>query len=551
MNLLRLGAIGAAFVFAACFERVADPGKDGNSSETVALVGGKVVDANGNGVKGAWVALVPDAYNPIASSSLPNGLVAATDGKGGFAFTKVPKGKYGFEARHPVDGTRLFNLGMDLGKSRETIATDTLRKPGRIRVRIPDYFKEPGGFIYIPHTRFSWAITGTVLEHGYLDLDSLPACDYGTLAFAKDSNLAASDTLGRDLEVQPGDSASVGPFAGWTRSARISINTSATGADIPATVTGFPMLVRLTSAELDFSQTEPGGADLRFSKPDGNPVLHQIDHWDAAKREAAVWVLLDTVRANDTAQWFRMHWGKPGAATRSDGPSVFASAGFAAAWHMEEDVAGTGAAGVYRNSAGNANHGLDSLSTADRGGMIGNGHYFARGDYVRVPAATASLKPANALTLSAWFKASDSDSDGVEIASMGNDYGLRVKPDGEAYMFNFNLPRTDSTNHVLVSSGQRLLDGQWHLFSGVWNGTRMEAFVDGVSVASHDSPKGVIKYDGGPDFFLGTHGNGETPYDFSGHIDEVSLQPVAADAAWQKLAYQTQKPGAAVLRFSR
>lgn len=551
MKPLRLAAFGAALVLAACSaDRVADPGKDGNSSETVALVGGKVVDANGNAVNGAWVALVPSAYNPVAAAALPAGLIASTNGKGEFAFSKVPKGKYGFEARHPADGTRLLNLGMDLEDTKkELLATDTLRKPGRVRVRLPDYFKEPGGYVYIPHTRFSWAVTGTAVEHGYLDLDSLPACDYGALAFSKDSNLAIADTLVRSLEVDPGDSLSVGAFAGWTRSARIFINTSATGAGVSANVVGYPMLVRLTASELDFSQALAAGADLRFSKPDGTPINHQIDHWDAVKREAAVWVLLDTVRGNDTAQWFRMHWGKPGAITRSDGPAVFASAGFAAAWHLEEEAAGTGHAGVYRNSAGNANHGLDSLSAADRGGVVGYGHYFAPGEYIRVPAATAALKPEKSLTLTAWVKATATDSDGAEVASMGNDYGLRIRPDGEAYIFNFNLPRSDSTNYVLQTSGQRLLDDQWHLFAGVWDGTRLMIYVDGTLVGSNDYPKGVMRYDGARDFFIGTHGNGETPYDYVGYIDEVRVRPGAADGAWQRLSHQTQKPGATVLRF--
>ena len=554
MNPRRLsvfGALCAALVLCACWEdRVADPGKDGNSSETVALVGGKVVDANGIAVTGAWVALVPDAYNPVAASALPTGLIASTNGKGEFSFTKVPKGRYGFEARHPIDGTSLLNLGMDLENAKkEVLATDTLRKPGRVRVRLPDYFKEPGGYVYIPHTRFAWAVTGTALEHGYLDLDSLPACDYGALAFAKDSNLTAADTLGRSLSVAPGDSVAVGPFAGWTRSARISINTSAAGAGVSADIIGFPMLVRLTATELDFSQALAEGADLRFSKPDGTPISHQIDHWDAAKREAAVWVLLDTVRGNDTGQWFRMHWGKPGAATRSDGPAVFASAGYAAAWHLEEESAGTGNTGVYRNSAANANHGIDSLSAADRGGVVGFGHYFAPGEYIRVPAATAALKPEKTITLSAWVKATATDSDGAEVASMGNDYGIRIRPDGEAWIFNFNLPRSDSTNYVLASSGQRLLDDQWHLYSGVWDGTRLQIFVDGAQVADSDSPKGVMRYDGGPDFFIGTHGNKETPYDYVGYIDEVRVLPAAADAAWQRLSHQTQKPGSSVLRF--
>ncbi len=544
--------LSAAALLTACWEtQVAEPDKGGNSSETVALVGGKVVDANGAGVKGASVALVPDAYNPVAAPGLPAGLLATTDDKGAFTFAKVPKGKYGVEARHPSDGTRLMALGMILQAPKEAIATDTLRKTGRVRVRLPDYLKKPGGYLYIPHTRFAWAVTGTALEHGYLDLDSLPSCNYGALAFTLDTSLAGSDTLGRALDVLPGATLLLGVFAGWSHTASVTINTTPSSADVAANVSGFPLLLRLTATDFDFSQAAVDGADLRFSRKDGMPLAFQIDHWDAAKREAAVWVGMDTVRGNDSAQAFRMHWGKAGAATASNGPAVFGAAGFAAAWHLEEESVGAGNAGVYRNSAGDADHGLDSLATTDRTGVVGNGHYILPGEYIRVPAASASLKPARTITISAWIKPGATDSSGAEIASMGNDYGIRVVPNGEAYMFNYNSPRSDPSNFVLETSGQKLLNDQWHLVSGTLDTTHMEIFVDGVLAASNDSPSGVMKYDGGPDFFIGRHGNNETQWDYSGYIDEVRVLPAIATAAWLKLAYQTQKPGATAVKISR
>ena len=553
MHRIRITGL-AAFALAAltaCWQtQVAEPDKGGNSSETVALVGGKVVDANGNGVKGASVALVPDAYNPVAAHELPAGLLASTNDRGDFVFAKVPKGKYGVEARHPSDGTRLMSLGMDLQIPKVTIATDTLRKTGRIRVRLPDYFRKPGGYLFIPHTRFAWPVTGTALEHGYLDLDSLPACNYAALAFTQDTNLSAADTLGRGLDLLPGDSLAVGLYAGWTHTAKVTVNTTPSGAGVASAVANFPLLVRLTSADLDFSQAAADGSDLRFSRNDGAPLAYQLDHWDAAKREAAAWVELDTVRGNDSTQSFRMNWGKSGALTASDGPAVFAAAGFAGAWHLEEESAGAGAAGIYRNSAGDANHGLDSLATTDRGGVVGNGHYFLPGEYVRVPAATAALKPSTALSISAWVKPGATDSSGAEIASMGNDYGIRVTPAGEAYLFNYNTPRTDSTNYVLITAGQHLLNDQWHLVTGIIEGTHMQLYVDGEPAGGSDSPKGVMKYDGGPDFFIGHHGNGEPQWDYTGYIDEVRLLPGVAPAAWLKLAYQTQKPGASVLTIA-
>jgi hypothetical protein len=539
-----------AIAVTACFEtRVADPGKEGNSSETVALVGGKVVDADGHSVLGASVVLVPDDYNPIKGLPLPVGLTAVTDSRGEFAFRKVPKGRYGVEAIHPSDGTRLFTEGRELRDAKATLPDDTLRAPGKVRVRLPDYFKTPGGYLYIPHTRFAWPVTGTALEHGYLDLEPLPAANYAALAFSDDTDLAGSDTLDRGLDVLPGDTQALGVFAGWRHAGRIGINTAGAANFLGSNVTGFPMLVRLSAANFDFAAAAPDGSDLRFAKPDGLPMAFQIDHWDAVKREAAVWVALDTVRGNDSAQYFRMHWGKDGIASTSDGAAVFAGAGYAAAWHLEEETAGTGNAGVYRNSAANANHGIDSLSSTDQGGIIGNGHLFRDKEYIRMPNATAALKPPKAVTLSAWIKPTAADSDGAEIASMGNDYGIRVSGNGNAYMFNFNIPRTDSTNFLLVTNGINLVDGAWHHFAGILDGNHIEIYVDGVLARTGDFPAGVFRYDQGPDFFIGHHGNGETPFDYTGYIDEVRVMPGVSSDVLIRLIYLTQKPDASVLRM--
>jgi hypothetical protein len=551
MNKLRLLAAAAALACVACFEtRVADPGKEGNSSETVALASGTLVDADGMAVAGARVALIPDDYNPVAAQALPAGLTAISDSGGAFRFVRVPKGRYGLEARHPGNGTRLLRLGIDLRDSEAELGENVLGEPGRVRVRLPDYFDAAGGFVYIPHTRFAWPVDGAALKQGFLELDSLPAADYDAIVFSRDAALADPDTLARRVTVAPGESLSLGVFSGWRYSARITINAAASGAGLAGPVADFPLLVRLTRTDLDFSQVAADGADLRFAGPDGSPLPYQIDHWDAAAREAAVWVLLDTVRANDSTQFFRMHWGKPGVASSSNGPAVFGRVGYKATWHLEEETAGTGTPDVYRNSAAAADHGLDSLANTDRSGIIGNGHYLAAGEYIRVPSATEALKPSGGFAISAWMKATQADSGGGEIASMGNDYGLRIMPDGQLHIFNYNLPYGDSTTFRFTTTGQRLLDGRWHLVAGVFDGTHIDAYVDGAFAGGSDFPRSVRRYDGGPDFFIGHHGNRENTFDFTGHLDEVRVLAALPTAAWMKLAYATQRPGAAILSFA-
>ena len=549
---MRIAWTGLAFSMVACLDmRVAGPEKEGNSSETVAMVGGRVVDVNGNTVSGARVALIPDDFNPLLDEALPTKLTTHTDNNGEYFLSKVPKGRYGVEAIHPKDGTRSFNSGTDL-MVETSIPADTLRASGHIRIRLPDYLKEAKGSIFIPHTRYAWRVTGTMLEHGMAELDSLPYGVYAALSYSSDTNISNPDTVGRNVAVHPAETTVLDALAGWRGAARITVNTGVSGANVGDIVTAFPMLLRLDAGNFDFSQASVDGRDLRFTKPDGQSLPFQIEHWDVAKSVAAVWVALDTVRGNNATQFFLMRWGKPDADSHSDGLAVFnSSAGYTGVWHIEEEAAGTGTMGIYRNSASGWDHGLDSLASTDRQGIIGNGHLFRNGEYVRVPMGVKAFEPKPPLSLSAWVKAKTTGISGGEIASLGNDMGIRILPDGNAFLFNFNPPGIDSTNFRMSTTGLHLLDDAWHQVVGIVTGTHAELYVDGNLAAENDYPTAIFENDGGPDFFIGHHGNSETEYDFNGYIDEVRVLPGTNSAAWLKLAYATQKPGATVLKISR
>src|SRR4051812_35599787 len=91
-------------------------------------------------------------------------------------------------------------------------------------------------------------------------------------------------------------------YNAWTGSRTIVLNTSPTGANITTNVTQFPLLVRLSQTEAAIlTAAKAGGADIRFSKSDGStPLPYEIENWDP--NGAAIWVLMDTVKANSTTQ---------------------------------------------------------------------------------------------------------------------------------------------------------------------------------------------------------------------------------------------------------
>jgi hypothetical protein len=123
----------------------------------------------------------------------------------------------------------------------------------------------------------------------------------------------------------------------WTKYKPITINTKATGANVAGNVARIPVLVRLDSVNAAdvFAQASAGGADVRFANAAGVPKPYQIEYWSTAAKKAAIWVLPDTVKGNDSAVSLRLYWGNPSATSASNGSAVFDTAnGYVSVWHL-------------------------------------------------------------------------------------------------------------------------------------------------------------------------------------------------------------------------
>jgi hypothetical protein len=158
-------------------------------------------------------------------------------------------------------------------------------------------------------------------------------------------------------------------YTTWAHMKVLTLSTSSTGggAGVAGTVTGFPVLVRLTSAQADvFAQSKTGGADLRFRRLPGPSLPYQIERWDSAGQSADIWVRLDSVRGN-ASQAFNMYWGKSSAPAASNGAATFDTAGgYQGVWHF---------AASLNDATANAIHGTND-GTFDDAGAIGRGRSF-------------------------------------------------------------------------------------------------------------------------------------------------------------------------------
>ncbi len=357
-------------------------------------------------------------------------------------------------------------------------------------------------------------------------------------------------------------------YSTWGFSGNLTINTS---GDTTTSCLGFPLLVRLTSTNFDFNQARDSGQDIRFSKSDGTRLPYQIERWDKAGTVAEIWVKVDTVFGNNASQYIRMHWGKSGVTSRSNGGGVFGTSNrFSGAWHLGEEGNATA---LDATTAGN--HGTVSgfTTSSDVTGAIGIARDFngssTGGDYLQINnallknALSAGSKKA---TVSCWVRA-DATSFAKMIVWEGNSAANGWGGEEEVHLVFGRMNSTATySNYVNLfvcnatnyENGGNPVDAYysysdvsgWHYLTATIDNSTAGApaatiYIDGVS--RHTDAGGFT-----PNFSnyntntrFGRPG-ADTRY-LDGKLDEVSISDTTRSADWIRLCYETQRPNAGVV----
>ncbi|HKP95231.1 MAG TPA: DUF2341 domain-containing protein [Fibrobacteria bacterium] len=571
MRLRTLKAISAlavcgclASVLGCLFEAPGEPvAQGGGSSETTnGVVMGFVTRPDGTPAQNARVVLRPRNFlkdtslarpksaRPGNASRAPRLAETTTDGQGRYAIDSVGPGDYYLEAndRDSLATVRDFSAG-----DRDTIFLDSIRlRPTGVVV----------GHVNGDLTGISEAVVQIYgLDRvakvdsatGQFSFPDLPEGSYTLRASVPSSPVEAREIAGvaaHSSDTNFIDDMHIASFeeedyASWAYSRRILINTTASGADVKGPVAGFPLLVRLTNGNFDFSLSD--GRDVRFSGGDGKRLRYQVERWDAAAHLAEIWVKVDTIHGNSRSDAITMHFGKAGAPDWSDDRHVFDSAdGYGGVWHLAEEAADTLTKGLYKDASPAAQNGDDRIRSTSVQGIIGPGHGFDLGDYVKSQ-PSYTLRPAREIVISAWFRGKATGSYGSTVASLGDSYGLRIVPNGSVLLFVYKGNASGAWTNLLTS-GVNVLDSAWHHLAGTYDGSTLRIYVDGVGKAAM-AWSAPIPYTLGPDFFIGRHGTSKRIYDFTGSLDEVVILNRIRDANWMKLCFESQRLNPTLLEF--
>ncbi|MFZ0268340.1 DUF2341 domain-containing protein, partial [Caulobacter sp.] len=159
-----------------------------------------------------------------------------------------------------------------------------------------------------------------------------------------------------------------------------------------------PVLVRLHSGVLDFSQVRPDGADLRFvAGDDKTPLTYHIERFDPTAELGLVWVDVPSTQAGKS-QDIWLYFGNPAAKPVSN-PAATYDGEQSLVYHFGETAGGP----VDQTANGNKARLFTAAPTLE--GLSAGGASFQAASQMRVASSASLAVPAGGrMTFSAWIK---------------------------------------------------------------------------------------------------------------------------------------------------
>jgi hypothetical protein len=497
---------------------------------------------NGTPATYTQVRVLPGNYNPVNTVQLSDLMSDTTDSSGAFRITVCNGGVYNVEAFQPGSGNRALVTGIAV-ELNETVSIQThaVQKPGTIQIFTSDGNDFETGYVYIPgSTRFAEIINGSAI------IDSVPAGYVPEIWYSDNPELVNDRLIVTSVNVISGEAAVVLNTSNLNYWKRFYLNTTSAGADMSGMVMDFPVLIRLTTANFDFSKVDKNGAGLRFIKENGKHLPYEIEKWDAGANQSEVWVKIDTIYGNDSSHSFIMYTVDSSSENRSDGTIVFdTSEGFQAVWHMNQP-GNSNAIDATINNFKAFPSGFNNTSRMK--GMIGDAQRFdGASSYFTVQGSASgklSFPQDGNYTLSTWVYTEVVDSQAHYIISKSNkNYNLDLSAynlwefydikNGVGCESNFTPPHLQ----------------QWKYLTGVRNGSDQRIYIDGICVDSSILvTTGITVRDSTFDVQIGKRAESDYGY-WNGIIDEVIISNRSRSADWIRLCFMNQRKDDKLIEF--
>jgi biopolymer transport protein ExbB len=259
----------------------------------------------------------------------------------------------------------------------------------------------------------------------------------------------------------------------WQLRKKITIDASASGANITDAIGATPVLIRLHVGNFRFGSAKDDGSDLRFiAGDDKTPLKYHIEKFDSLLAEALVWVAVPNLQAGAKAEIW-LYSGNKKAVASSDPKGTY-DPDTLLVYHFNERGTPALDSSVWANNA-------QSVGQPAEGAMIGTGLRLDGRAPLTLPAAPSLALAANApLTWSAWIKPAVLQPNAVL-------YSRRDAANGLAIGLDNGAPFVEVTNAGTVQrsgAGAPVAQDAWHHLAVVANAGQITLYLDGNPYAS-------------------------------------------------------------------
>ena len=313
--------------------------------------------------------------------------------------------------------------------------------------------------------------------------------------------------------------------ASWSKRIRIDIN----NVDQATAFTNQPVLVKLTSSIINYSDIKANGADIRFVASDDTTQLnYEFDSWNSGGT-SEIWVRIPSIAASVSTGYFYMYYNNASAVDAQNASGVWTN--YWSVWHLGNDP--TAAAPQYTDSTGNGRNGTALNSPTRTAGQIGNAvDLNGATDAVDINQDLSAALGGNC-TLSAWIRTTQVGNNtswlapgltGVEQSGGGNDIFFGWL-DGSGFIGVTAGNGANAKSNFLVNNNA------WRHVTISRNATSgaVVFYINGVANGSATSETGnkTTYFD-----LLGEIGDtGGTPVNYNGLLDEVRIYNSVQSAA--------------------
>ena len=258
----------------------------------------------------------------------------------------------------------------------------------------------------------------------------------------------------------------------WQLRKKITIDASASGANITDPIGATPVLIRLHVGNFRFAQAKDDGSDLRFvAGDDKTPLKHHIEKYDSLLGEALVWVAVPNLQPGAKADIW-LYSGNKKAVASGDAKGTY-DADTQLVYHFNERGTPALDSSVWANNA-------QSVGQPADGALIGTGLRLDGRTPLTLPASSSlALNDSTPLSWSAWIKPGAMQANAALYSRRDNSNALVIGLDN-------GVPFVEVTNAGTVQrsgTGAPVAPGSWHHIAVVANGGQISIYLNGTLYA--------------------------------------------------------------------